>query len=79
MKGGQMEEEMYPSDETDLTSEQMDHLMADGEPVELAESPYQIPLFSGTNGVFIKAQTWGFGTEHQRRPPYEVTVVKQPA
>lgn len=60
MKGGHMESEMdYPTDETDLTSEQMDELMAGGEPVELVEPPRQIRITCGTNGVVVTARTWG--------------------
>jgi hypothetical protein len=73
-----MENEMdYPSDETDLTSDQMDQLMAGGETVELVEPSRQILLPGGTNGVVVTAQTWG-SVIRQQSHGVEVRV-EQPA
>lgn len=43
-KGDQM---AYPQDETDLTSDEMDEIMADAEPVELAADGFQHVLGNG--------------------------------
>lgn len=55
-----MEHEMeYPADETDLASEQMDAIMADGEPVELIAPP------GGLVGIFVEVSANSGGAASQ--------------